>query len=433
MKTKVLKQIAVMGILLVIVSITPTATNAQATCPYGDKSGVVLWEYSYYTGDCITLSSNYIDLNEPYFNDVASSVSFQGDFSGKVTLYQHTYYSGVSSTIFGNVANLSDLYVGDNQTSSIAISWALPDGNEDEVVSVVDIEKLNYLINYLDNSVECVTLVEKIKTGAIAVDYNIVQELVDGSKSCAETLTEIGKTINQYTNPPPLYDDSVGCLMPTEGVVLYDQPNYHGNCVTLLGDSVDLNSLGFSDQAASIRFIGNYAMGWQAVLYENSYYGGKVSYLSTEQPDLETHAIGRYQTSSIQIKPSVYQPQPSVPQSQPQPSAPPAQPQFPAPIFYSQVCQLPANGVVLYQQPNYQGDCLVLAGNAIVEDLKLVRFNDQAASIRFIGSYATGWRVALYQDSYYSGNVSYLGTDQPDFETHAIGRYQTSSIKLYPN
>lgn len=84
------------------------------------------------------------------------------------------------------------------------------------------------------------------------------------------------------------------------------------------------------------------------------------------------------------------------------------------------------NGVVLYELPYYQGRCLIVTGNE--PDFNWYDFNDVASSIKFFGSYSSGWMVQVFEHTYYMGASSYFWGNEPDFAAHQIGRGRASSI-----
>jgi hypothetical protein len=91
-------------------------------------------------------------------------------------------------------------------------------------------------------------------------------------------------------------------------------------------------------------------------------------------------------------------------------------------------CTPGANGVVLYEHPNYQGRCVTFTGDD--NDFNNDNFNDMASSIRFVGSYASGWEAVVYEHTYYGGVSSTFRGDDPDFGNDTIGHDRASSIRI---
>jgi hypothetical protein len=79
--------------------------------------------------------------------------------------------------------------------------------------------------------------------------------------------------------------------------------------LALTTDDPDFNLDNFNDMASSIRFVGSYGTGWEAVAYEHSYYGGVSSVFQGDDPNFGDDTIGHDRVSSIQIHrsgPSAY-------------------------------------------------------------------------------------------------------------------------------
>jgi predicted amidohydrolase YtcJ len=70
-----------------------------------------------------------------------------------------------------------------------------------------------------------------------------------------------------------------------DGVYLYADRNYAGQCVKLTESTPNLGSLGFNDMASSIRFVGTFAGGhMMAELYQEINYGGSIYIVTTDDP-----------------------------------------------------------------------------------------------------------------------------------------------------
>jgi hypothetical protein len=88
-----------------------------------------------------------------------------------------------------------------------------------------------------------------------------------------------------------------------DGVYLYDEPNYAGDCRLFTVSEPDLPFLDFNDVASSIRFAGSYGEGnYAATVFQDAYYEGVSSAFGADDPDFEDDAIGRDQASSIRIE-----------------------------------------------------------------------------------------------------------------------------------
>jgi len=116
--------------------------------------------------------------------------------------------------------------------------------------------------------------------------------MVNSSNVNAANSNQAASTQNTCTGGTP----------ESEGVVLFEDINYQGQCVVFSGDSSDLRQLDFNDKTSSIKFNGKYATDWQVVLYEDVEYQGKSLILTASNPDLRIDLVGNDQVSSIQIR-----------------------------------------------------------------------------------------------------------------------------------
>jgi outer membrane protein assembly factor BamB len=91
-------------------------------------------------------------------------------------------------------------------------------------------------------------------------------------------------------------------------------------------------------------------------------------------------------------------------------------------------CTPGANGVVLYELPNYGGRCITFTADDA--DFNNDNFNDLASSIRFVGSYASGWEVVLYEHTQYYGVSSTFRASDPDLSNDTVGDNRASSIRI---
>ncbi|MFN8473425.1 MAG: carboxypeptidase regulatory-like domain-containing protein [Anaerolineae bacterium] len=107
---------------------------------------------------------------------------------------------------------------------------------------------------------------------------------------------------NNTTFGPNMYLDVTAvnpCTPGTDGVILYEQPNYGGRCITLTEDTPALTT--FNDMASSIKFVGTYAHTWEAVVYPDANYGGASSAFHVDDPDFGNDTIGQGHASSVRI------------------------------------------------------------------------------------------------------------------------------------
>jgi hypothetical protein len=176
-----------------------------------------------------------------------------------------------------------------------------------------------------------------------------------------------------------------------DGVYLYEGTRYTGRCVRYAGDEADLSRQAFNNQASSVRIVGNYSVR----LYVDQNYGGVEVVLSQSIEDLNSTALGNRRASAIRVG-----------------SGGPNN------------CN-GADGVYLYEHPNYQGRCVRLQSDA--GDLRVLGFDDTASSIRFIGS---GWTATLFRDLNGTGLNNGFSADDPNLADNPIGDNQATSVRV---
>jgi hypothetical protein len=89
------------------------------------------------------------------------------------------------------------------------------------------------------------------------------------------------------------------------------------------------------------------------------------------------------------------------------------------------------DGVCLYEQPDYGGAWVRLAGTEGIPDLAAVGFDDTASSIRFAGAYRRSQYLAtLYANMNYAGASTAFRADDPDLSDDEIGDNQASSVQI---
>jgi len=178
-----------------------------------------------------------------------------------------------------------------------------------------------------------------------------------------------------------------------DGVYLYDGKQYTGRCIRLTEDEHDLSIDSFNNIVSSLRVVGN----WTATLFVNQNYGGDASTFIDDDPDLSNNRVGDNNASSARIRPGD------------QPS--------------EHSCN-GADGVYLYEHPNYQGRCLKLTGDA--GDLRVYGFDDIVSSVHLVGN----WTVTLYRDLYGTGIASTFAQDDANLVDDAVGENQATSASV---
>src|SRR3954469_9516016 len=83
-----------------------------------------------------------------------------------------------------------------------------------------------------------------------------------------------------------------------EGVYLYANTQYRGDCRKLTDDVSDLSDLGFNNVTSSIRFVGE----WTATLYVGQGYSGASSPFTREDSDLSNNTVGNNDASAVRVQ-----------------------------------------------------------------------------------------------------------------------------------
>lgn len=83
----------------------------------------------------------------------------------------------------------------------------------------------------------------------------------------------------------------------------------------------------------------------------------------------------------------------------------------------------PVGRALLYTEPLYKGECLVIEAGGYADNLELMRdgrgrsFNDRISSVRFEGPV----RVAIFENSQFRGAFTWLNRDTPDLSALSVG------------
>jgi glutaredoxin 2 len=177
-------------------------------------------------------------------------------------------------------------------------------------------------------------------------------------------------------------------------VYLYEHPNYQGRCLKFNDDAPDLRSLNFDDAASSIRIVGD----WAATLYADLNGTGTAASFTRDDPNVADDPIGDNRATSIRVR---------------RDSAASA----------VNTCD-GAEGVYLYEHPNYQGRCIKLTADLL--DMRVLSFDDTASSLRIVGA----WTVTLYRDLSGTGVSNSFTRDDPNLAGDPIGDNQATSVRV---
>ena len=187
-------------------------------------------------------------------------------------------------------------------------------------------------------------------------------------------------------------------------VILFDNPRYGaGPCAILkVGEYPDLSSISFENEASSLRVGGKVKVivCTKKRFDESEESGGECETYSSHVPDLdETGEVPRDETSSAKVEMKL-------------------------------LCHPLTDGVILYENSNYGGGCTTLtAGTWNLSDF---RYDEMVSSLRFVGSYASGWSVRLCQSSNLGGTCSTFTGNDSSLSGDAVGNDRASSIAIVP-
>jgi hypothetical protein len=385
--------------------------SGDETCR-GD--GVYLYEGTRYTGRCVRYTGDESDLADQVFNNQASSVRIVGGYTAR--LYVDQNYGGAEVLLSQSIEDLNSTAVGNDRASSIRVGGS-GGANACNGDGVYLYEHPNYQGRCLrltggagdlrvfgfDDTASSVRFVgggwsatlfrdlngTGASSGFVADDPNLADNAIGDNQATSVAVTRGGA-------PPPV--PSGNACDGAEGVYLYEHPNYQGRCARFTANAADLRVFGMDDTASSIRIVGS----WTAALFRDlSFTGGGSTFIGND-PNLADDLIGDNQATSISVTRGI-------PAPQPPPSA--------------NACD-GAEGVYLYEHPNYQGRCLRLTGGA--GDLRVFGFDDIASSMRLVGS----WDTTLFRDLTGSGASSRFTASDPNLADDAIGDNQATSIAV---
>ncbi len=383
-------------------------TALQAgTCDGGE--GVYLYESPNYQGRCVKLTADVPDLSDPAFNNIASSIRFVGSWTA--TLFVDQSYSGESTTFTSDDADLGNNTISNDRASSARVQrGAVPAAN------ICDGGEGVYLYENPNYQGRCVKLTADAPDLSEQAFSNLVSSirLVGGWGATLFVDQNYGGASTVFTaNDPDLSDNTIGDNRASavrvrrtdevpagfgcdgsEGVYLYENPNYQGRCARFTADAPDLRAQAFNDTASSIRLLGS----WTVTLYRDLSGTGTASTFAQDDANLADNPIGDNQTTSLLILRSVAQPP-------------------------GESCD-GGEGVYLYEHPNYQGRCVKFTADA--PDLRVQGFDDTASSFRLIGS----WNVTLYRDLNGTGIASTFTQDDSNLADDTIGDNQATSLQV---
>lgn len=174
------------------------------------------------------------------------------------------------------------------------------------------------------------------------------------------------------------------CNPQAEGVTVFAQPGYAGDCRTLVTATADLSAT-LGATARSIWLEGPF----HATLYPETGFGGVAERVLASDPDLSDNAV--FPAASLRVE--------------------------------GGFCQPWREGVTLFASPGFAGGCLTLRESE--PDLARVGLAGRLGSLRIRGPY----RVTLYTRPGFDGPSETLDRSEADLTGHPVGT-QAASVRI---
>lgn len=388
-----------------------TGTSGTANICDGSE-GVYFYDRPQYLGTCVRYTSDVADMSAQAFNNTASSLRIVGNWTATVFIDQN--YRGVSTVFTRDDPDFADNTIGNGRASSAQIRRGADAGGAcDNTEGVYLYEHSRYqgrcvrltadtpdlsTVNF-NNTASSIRII-----GRWSARLYIDQNYAGDSSVFDQDDNDLGDNvigdnrasavrISRGAQPPPTSGPSTNCD-GSEGVYLYELPQFGGICARFNADSADLRNQNFNDIASSIRIVGNYSV----ELARDLDFTGTISTFIGDDPDLGNDAIGDNQTTSIRI----------------------VRGGIPPEGFRCDGGQ----GVYVYEHPRYQGRCVKFTADA--GDLRAFAFDDNISSLRTVGR----WSVTLYRDLNATGSSSTFTGDDENVANDAIGDNQATSLRV---
>ncbi|WP_417471214.1 beta/gamma crystallin-related protein [Maricaulis sp.] len=168
-------------------------------------------------------------------------------------------------------------------------------------------------------------------------------------------------------------------------IILYDQPNFQGQSLTINRAVSDLSAMRFNDRTSSIRIVSGQ---WELCV-DSNYDGGCFTYTGNEA------GLGRYDNIYTALRPVA--------------------------VRSGHGGRPGGNSLTLYSGPNFTGRAVVL--NEAQADLSRLGFNDATQSIRHSGS--SSWRIC--DDANYGAPCMQVDGDLPSIRGGLAGRISSAA------
>ena len=284
----------------------PDPTSECTVAP--TQPGVILYRYVNYTGPCSHLAGSHPNLGQLAVGDNAvSSIRVNGEY--QVRLYPNTNFTGDGYTeISSSNPNLDVTPLGE-QYSSVEISQRTGcDNPKAQGVFLYGKPNFEGSCIHIQTSVNDlgVTAVGDNNVSSVRIngDYQVIlwedkdfkgrTDEVNGNESSLDNRS-LANLYSSVKLRRPIY-----CTDTTkEGVYLYSEKNYVGNCAYITSDVANLGTTPVGDNnPRSVKIVGNF----EVQLFEDVNFGGLHYRFGTDQKDLTRESLGD-QFSSVWIYP----------------------------------------------------------------------------------------------------------------------------------
>lgn len=298
-----------------------SSARVSSTVPSNNRcdgnEGAYLYSERNYAGRCVRMTSDNVDLRTVGFDDAAASIRIIGNWSA--TLYADLSFNGASSTFTSDDPDLSDDGIGYRRATSIRVGRP---GAGLPAQYACDGQNGVYLYEHPNYAGRCVRLtnsMEDLRIVGFDDQASSLRVIGNWTVSLYRDLSYTGISSTYSADDPDLSNDGIGDNQATsilihnqgggtgdpglacdgsEGVYLYEHPQFGGRCIRFVSDAPDLRVYGFDDQASSLHIVGN----WTATLFRDLNGTGIATIFTESDTDLSDDSIGDNQATSLQVR-----------------------------------------------------------------------------------------------------------------------------------
>ena len=184
------------------------------------------------------------------------------------------------------------------------------------------------------------------------------------------------------------------CTPGSNGVVLYEEPQYGGRCETFgEGDSA-IQVIG--GKVSSLRFVGSYVGQYRVTLFNHPNMTDPRGTFTSDVPDFSAYTGLNEEVDGIRVE------------------------RIPPP------CTPGSDGVVLYEHTWYMGACQTFTEG----DFVISAIPGKASSLRFFGSYVGQYEVTLFNEPTFTDPLGVFSGDVADFNAYTRLNDQADGIRV---